>query len=84
MFSGYNAYIVALGLKDIKQQGDVVMCGGHQLPNTVLVGGVFFGPAGGVDGAIKLGNEASTRSCWGDTELTLEVATRQQLKPHRL
>lgn len=61
-----SAHVIALCLKDVKEQGDAVLCGGHQLPDTVLVWGVLPGPAWAGDGAIQLGDEASTCSCRQD------------------
>lgn len=61
-----SAHVIALGLEDVKEQGDAVLRGGHQLPDAVLVGGVFSGPPRAGDGPIQLGDEASTGS-WMET-----------------
>lgn len=57
-------YIIPFGLEHIEHQSDAILNGCHQLPHTVLVGWVFFGPPGGGEGAIKLGDEPTTGSCW--------------------
>lgn len=57
-----GAHVIALSLKDVKKQGDSVLCGCHQLPDTVLIGGVLPGPAWTGDGAVQLGDETSTGS----------------------
>lgn len=56
-------YVVSFGLEHVKHQSDAVLGGRHQLPHAVLVGGVLFGPAGGGDGAIQLGDEPTAGSC---------------------
>ena len=58
-----SAHIIALCLKDVKEQGDTVLGRGHQLPDAVLVGRVLSGPAGTGDRTIQLGDETSTGSC---------------------
>lgn len=58
-----SAHVIALSLEDVKEQSDAVLRGGHQLPDAVLVGGVFPGPAGAGDGAVQLRDEASAGSC---------------------
>lgn len=55
-----NAHVIALSLEDIKEQRDAVLRGGNQLPDAVFVWRVLSGPAWTGDGAIQLGNEAST------------------------
>ena len=62
-----SAHVIALGLEDVKEQGDAVLRGGHQLPDAVLVGGVFSGPPRAGDGPIQLGDEASTGS-WTENQ----------------
>jgi len=57
-------YIVPFGLKHIEYKSDAILNGCHQLPHTVLVGWVFFGPPGGGEGAIQFGDEPATGSCW--------------------
>lgn len=57
-----GAYVIALRLKDVKEQGDAVLCGRHQLPDTVLVRGVLSRPAWTGDGAVQFGDETSTCS----------------------
>lgn len=58
-----STYVVSFGLKHIEHQRDAILNGRHQLPHAVLVGGVFFGPPGGGEGAIQFGDEPTTRSC---------------------
>lgn len=60
-----SAHVIALSLKDVKEQGDAVLCGGNQLPDAVLVRGILSGPAGARDRPIQLGDEASTGSWTG-------------------
>lgn len=60
-----GTYIIALGLEEVKLQGDAVLGGRHQLPDAVFVRGVLLGPARASDGAIELGEESTTGS-WGD------------------
>ena len=60
-----SAHVIALSLEDVKEQSDAVLCGGNQLPNAVLVWGVFSGPPGAGDRPIQLSNETSTGS-WTD------------------
>ena len=66
-------YIVAFSLEHIKHQGDAVLNGCHQLPHTVFVGWVFFGPPRGGEGAIQLGDEATAGSCWWEKAQILMV-----------
>lgn len=59
-----GAYVIALGLEEVKLQRDAVLGGGHQLPDAVFVRGVLLGPARAGDGAIEFGEESTTGS-WG-------------------
>lgn len=54
-----SSHVIALSLEDVKEQRDAILCGGHQLPDAVLVGGVLPGPPGAGDGAVQLGDEPS-------------------------
>lgn len=40
-----SAHVIALSLKDVKEQSDAVLRGGNQLPDAVLVWRVLSGPA---------------------------------------
>ena len=40
-----SAHVIALSLKDVKEQSDAVLRGGDQLPDAVLVWRVLSGPA---------------------------------------
>lgn len=66
-------YIVSFGLEHVEHQSDAILNGRHQLPHAVLVGRVFLGPPGGGEGAIQLGNEPTTGSCWWERALILVV-----------
>lgn len=56
-------YIIAFSLEHIEHQGDAILNGCHQLPHTVFIGWVFFGPPRGGEGPVQLGDEATTGSC---------------------
>lgn len=66
-------YIISFGLEHIKHESDAILNGCHQLPHTVLVGRVFFGPPRGGERAIQLGDETTTGSCWWERALILVV-----------
>lgn len=66
-------HIVSFGLEHVEHQSDAVLDGRHQLPHAVLVGRVFFGPAGGGEGAVQLGDEPAAGSCWWERALMLVV-----------
>lgn len=71
-----SAHVIALSLEDVKEQSDAVLCGGNQLPDAILVGGVLSGPPGAGNGPVQLGDEASTGS-W--TARTRPGQTRTQV-----
>lgn len=54
-----SSHVIALSLEDVKEQSDAILCGGNQLPDAVLVGGVLPRPPGAGDGPVQLGDEAS-------------------------
>lgn len=58
-----SAHVIALSLKDVKEQSDAVLRGGDQLPDAVLVWRVLSGPTRAGDWPIQLGDEAPTGSC---------------------
>lgn len=64
LLSPGSTYVVALGLEEVELQGDTVLGGGHQLPDTVFVWWVLLGPARAGDRAVELGEESATGS-WG-------------------
>lgn len=66
-------HIIPFGLKHIEHQSNAILNGRHQLPHTVLVWWIFFGPAGGGEGAVQLGDEPTTGSCWWEKALILVV-----------
>lgn len=75
--------IIPFGFKHIKHQGDAILNGCHQLPDTVLVGWVFFGPAGGDDGAIQHGDESTTGSCWWGKNTDLSGKSKKNKKQNK-
>lgn len=75
--------IISFGFKHIKHQGDAILNGCHQLPDTVLVGWVFFGPAGGDDGAIQHGDESTTGSCWWGKNTDLSGKSKKNKKQNK-
>lgn len=80
----YITYIIPFSLKHIEHQSYTILNGRHQLPHTVLVGWVLFGPAGGGEGTIQLGDEPATGSCWWDKALILVVEVwRKTLAWHK-
>lgn len=86
------SHVIALGLKDVKEQSDAVLRGGNQLPDAVLVGRVLSGPPWTGDGAIQFGDEASAGSWTEDkkqeeTRKTVNICTdsvKQKKKENQL
>lgn len=57
-----STHIIALGLEDVEEQSDAILCGSNELPDAVLIWRILSRPPRAGDRSIQLGDKTPTSS----------------------